>query len=329
MNRTSEEILGYAENKGGESSEKRHPIQVVAHRTGLSKDLLRAWERRHAAVDPSRTDTGRRLYSDEDIERLRLLREASAGGRAIGTIADLPVDELRALVREDMTAGLAPAAPIIAPDAISRGVRDGLVAVEVLDGERLRATLARAMVQLSPIEFTDDVIAPLMRAVGTRWAKGELDPGQEHLASSVVAAALQDLIALLHDPSPDAPEIVVATPAGQRHGIGALLVAASAAVAGWRVTHIGADLPAADIAGAVRLRGARALALSLVYPPDDPDLPAELVRIWNALPAGVELLVGGAAADGYSQTLGAIQAHVATDLPELRAVLMRRDRPRQ
>ena len=315
-------------SNGTDPSAKRHPIQVAAQRAGLSKDLLRAWERRHAAVAPSRTDTGRRLYSDDDIERLRLLRAASDGGRPIGSIADLPVDELEELVRDDRDAEAVSPRSLIDEDAISRGVADCLEAVEALDGEKLRSILSRAMVRLPPVGFIDDLVVPLMRDVGAQWADGGFDPGQEHLASAVVASSLHDLIGLLHDPSPEAPEIVVATPTGQQHGIGALLVAASAAVAGWRVTHLGADLPAADIALAVRRRGARALALSLVYPPDDPDLPAELVRIWNSLPAGVELLVGGAAAQGYSQTLSAIEAFEATDLSELREHLLKQNRPR-
>jgi methylmalonyl-CoA mutase cobalamin-binding subunit len=134
---------------------------------------------------------------------------------------------------------------------------------------------------------------------------------------------LQDVIGILHDPSPRAPEVVVATPAGQQHGIGAMLVAASAATVGWRVTYLGADLPAEDIAEAVRSRGADAVALSLIYPPDDPDLPGELVRIWNELPSGVEVVVGGASAGSYSQTIRAIGATVAKDLEGLRSFLDR------
>ena len=85
-----------------ESSDKpRHPIGVVSQRTGLPQDVLRAWERRYAAVVPQRTPTGRRLYTDLDIQRLRLLRDAVAGGRRISDVANLGVAELEALVGED------------------------------------------------------------------------------------------------------------------------------------------------------------------------------------------------------------------------------------
>src|SRR5918999_1138203 len=82
----------------------RHPIGVVADRTGLSPDLLRGWERRYRAVEPSRSADGQRTYSDADIERLRLLRLATAAGRSIRQVARLASDELAQLVREDRAA---------------------------------------------------------------------------------------------------------------------------------------------------------------------------------------------------------------------------------
>ncbi len=86
------------------SKQHRHPMRVVTRRTGLSADLLRAWERRYDVVTPARSEGGRRLYSDADIERLRLLYRATLAGRSIGQVADLPTEALAALVRRDVTA---------------------------------------------------------------------------------------------------------------------------------------------------------------------------------------------------------------------------------
>jgi methylmalonyl-CoA mutase cobalamin-binding subunit len=89
---------------------------------------------------------------------------------------------------------------------------------------------------------------------------------------------------------------VVASPAGQLHELGAVMAASAATNAGWSVTYLGPNLPAAEIAGAVRQREARAVALSLVYPADCDWLLDELRRLRCALPTGVTLLVGGRAA---------------------------------
>src|ERR687885_222436 len=82
----------------------RHPMRVVTRRTGLSADLLRAWEKRYDVVKPARSPSGRRLYSDADIERLGLLYRATLAGRSIGHIAALRNDQLARLVRRDAEA---------------------------------------------------------------------------------------------------------------------------------------------------------------------------------------------------------------------------------
>src|SRR4051812_36017124 len=77
-----------------------HPIQVVTRRTGVSADVLRVWEKRYAVVTPVRSATGRRLYSDADIERLRLMVQATRTGRTIGQVATLPSPSLVKLLDE-------------------------------------------------------------------------------------------------------------------------------------------------------------------------------------------------------------------------------------
>ena len=61
-----------------------HPIAVAAERTGLTQDVLRVWERRYGAVKPKRGANGQRVYTDADLEQLRLLHAATHAGRSIG-----------------------------------------------------------------------------------------------------------------------------------------------------------------------------------------------------------------------------------------------------
>lgn len=76
----------------------QHPIQVVSRLTGLSPHVIRVWEKRYGAVVPARTGTNRRLYSEEEVERLRLLARATEVGHKIGIIATLGLEDLRRLV---------------------------------------------------------------------------------------------------------------------------------------------------------------------------------------------------------------------------------------
>src|SRR5262245_25366803 len=81
--------------------EQGYPIRAVARRTGLTSHVIRVWEKRYGAVSPMRTPTNRRLYSDTDVERLRLLHQATLAGHSIGQIAQLPNERLQALVAAD------------------------------------------------------------------------------------------------------------------------------------------------------------------------------------------------------------------------------------
>jgi methylmalonyl-CoA mutase cobalamin-binding domain/chain len=115
--------------------------------------------------------------------------------------------------------------------------------------------------------------------------------------------------------------VVVTTPPGQVHEIGALMVAATATSEGWRVVYLGANLPTEEIAAAVLHSNARALALSIVYPVDDTRLPDELRRLDRVLPPHVTVLAGGRAIEEYAAVLDEIGAVAVHSLMELRLEL--------
>jgi DNA-binding transcriptional MerR regulator/methanogenic corrinoid protein MtbC1 len=302
-------------------------MRVVTRRTGLSADLLRAWERRYEVVNPSRSAGGRRLYSDADIERLRLLYRATLAGRSIGQVAELSTEALTALVRQDAEADaeaeLASQGPqgseLMTSPAAAGYLADCMRSVERLDAPGLDATLRRAAVALPAAMLLDGVVVPLLERLGTGWRDGTLRPAHGHLASALLRRLLERMIESASSPLATA-SLVVATPVGQVHEFGALLVAATAAAEGWRVTYLGTDLPAEDIAEAAARTRARAAALSVVFPAGDAALDV-LRRLRAMLPIDVTLVVGGAAASAYGGVLNEIGAARLDDLEAFRAQL--------
>jgi methanogenic corrinoid protein MtbC1 len=122
--------------------------------------------------------------------------------------------------------------------------------------------------------------------------------------------------------------IVVATPAGQRHEFGALIVAAFAAMENWDVTYLGPDIPADDIAAAARVLKAATVALSIVYPASDGATREELYRLRASAPEKVLIIAGGRAASSYRLALQEIRALVIHDMTELRRELQARSQAR-
>jgi MerR family transcriptional regulator, light-induced transcriptional regulator len=279
-----------------ERTKKLLPVRAVVSRTGVSAHLLRAWERRYQAVVPLRSDGGQRLYSEEDVERLRLLREAAAAGHSIGGIARLPEEELRGLVRGAVRSAVA--AGGAADDEVLRPYLEAaLVALEQRDATGLKWLVARASVVLGQGAFIEGLLVPFLREVGARWEMGLIGPGDEHVVSQGLRSTLGSMLATL-EAGPSAPVVLCGTPAGQRHEFGALLAGVAAAEAGWRVIYLGPDLPAEEIVRLAGRSGARAVALSVLRPAAEPDPMSELARIRELLPVGVPMYVGGPLASG-------------------------------
>jgi DNA-binding transcriptional MerR regulator/methylmalonyl-CoA mutase cobalamin-binding subunit len=294
-------------------SETQHSIKAVARRTGLSPHVIRVWERRYGAVTPVRTGTNRRVYSDSEVERLDLLRRAIGAGHSIGNIAQLPSENLTRLAAVPAPAVTPPKAGTVKPEQL---VAECLEAVKELNTRALEEVLTRGSVALGQHGLLERVVAPLARQIGDLWRDGTIMAAHEHFASSIIRSFLT------RNSKPyaldaNAPMLLVATPAGQLHELGAVMVAAAANDLGWRVVYCGASLPASEIAGAAAQNRARAVALSIVYPDDDPNLPGELENLRQHLPAEIRIIAGGRASGSYAPVLEKIHALRAEDLRNL------------
>jgi methanogenic corrinoid protein MtbC1 len=157
----------------------------------------------------------------------------------------------------------------------------------------------------------------LMESIGNLFYEGSLRIVHEHMASAVVRSFLWSLRSST-EPSAYAPILIVATLVGQWHEIGALMVASTASAEGWDITYLGANLPAEEIAAAVQQQSAQVVALSLVYPADDPRIRQELVAQRRYVGQDFEILIGGSGSVGYQDVLKDIGAVCLDDMAQLR-----------
>lgn len=306
------------------SKELRHPIKVVCHRTGLTAHAIRVWERRYGLICCKRTDSNRRLYSDEEIERLRLLKQLTDCGHRISQISCLSLEDLYGLHRKEVPPTPAsnpePTPQDLSHETVEECTQRCLQAVRTLDTVVISDLLEEARLRYGQRAVLLRIIAPLVMEVGESWRRGEMRVVHEHLATSVV----RDFLAIgsrNYQLSPKAPELLVTTPVGQIHEVGALLATAVARDLGWRVTYLGPSLPAEEIAACVEIRKARAVALSMVYPSDDPNVPRELTKLRGLLPPQIALLIGGRAAFGYHQALRVPDVRLVTCLADIESTL--------
>lgn len=291
-------------NAKSEALELTYPLRTAARLTGLSPELLRAWERRYGVVEPMRTPGGTRRYTAADLERLSLLKAAVDAGHRIGQVAGLGLEELR-----NCRAG--------AQSSAAGGLDEILQALDRMEGAEAQRLLSLQLSALGPVRFARALVLPLIREIGERWADGRIGVAVEHLATSVLRSMLGSSL----QPSATSlrgPRIVFATPPGERHELGLQMAALTALSAGANPIYLGADLPVEDLLAAAEGASATVLALALVA---IPGAQAERVvaEIRNGLPATTRLWIGGVGAqdaafpDGveYIETLGELEQRVA------------------
>ena len=315
-------------NKSEIVTDEKYSIKVVSMRTGLSAHAIRAWERRYNVVSPKRDKNNRRYYTEEDIQRLSLLKKATDAGFSISQLVSSSDEELKELISSMNIIDL-PVRNITSqsentinlPETTYDNYIEGFMnALEQMDSKSLENVLIQAETDYGVNGMVENVLVPLMEEIGEGWRKGNLRISHEHLASHVIRTFLGGVLAT-HKSSPSAPNVLVTTPSDQWHDIGALIIAVTAASEGWNVTYLGANLPSEEIAGSVKQNNCRAVILSIIYPEDDPALVLEIRKLKRSLPDNVAIIAGGRASVSYKAVLDEIDAIQVDSLYKIRTTL--------
>ncbi len=294
------------ERNKSKAVELTYPLRTVARLTGLSPEVLRAWERRYGVVSPERTPGGSRRYSAAELERLRLVKAAVDAGHRIGQVASLPLEALRS------RAAAVEATP-------TDRIEEILDAFDRMQGPEAQRLLSLQLSALGPARFAREVALPLVREIGERWSTRRMSMAAEHLASGVLrsmlgAALVPTATSLM------GPRIVFGTPPGERHELGLLMAALTALGAGANPVYLGPELPVEDLIGAVEAADASVLALSLVT--ISAQKAASTVAALRAgLDDHVHLWLGGAGASQVASAAGVEHVGTLEDLEQRVALL--------
>jgi DNA-binding transcriptional MerR regulator/methanogenic corrinoid protein MtbC1 len=267
-----------------------YTIKQAALRSGVNVALLRAWERRYGIVEPSRTESGYRLYDDGAIERLRAMRTLVDAGwsarQAAERVASGDLDDLEELTDVTMTG---PGSTDSSGDFVR-----GAAAIDPIGIER---ALDDMFATGSFERVVEDRLYPALHALGDAWAAGEVDVAGEHAASAAAVRRLgMAFEAAGRGPFTASAPLLVGLPPGTRHEVAALAFATAARRAGLAVVYLGADVPVESWVAAVGRTGARGVAIGAVI---DPDVAAadDVIRALREAHPDLVIGVGGARSD--------------------------------
>ena len=272
-------------------------IGELSRRSGVSPELLRAWERRYGLLDPIRSPGGLRLYSLADLERVRVMQQHLADGLAAAEAAAAAV---QAPGESTKAAGTARESPVAAVDQLA-------AALEEFDEPRAQAIFDRLLAEVTLDVFLSEIVMPYLRDLGTRWVRGEITVAQEHFASNVVRGRLLGIARGWGRGV--GPRALLACAPGEQHELGLIAFGLALRTHGWRIEYLGADTPLDTIRGVANTLDVDLVVVSAVTPERIGELVTELRQISRVR----RLAVGGAGAEGLDAT--ALDALALTDDP--------------
>jgi MerR family transcriptional regulator, light-induced transcriptional regulator len=252
-------------------------IGELARRTGVATELLRAWERRYGLLSPARTDSGYRLYSAHDVERVRRMRELLGSGLSAAEAARQALAE-PAPARGDE----------IVPATAGAELRPAL---ERLDDAAAQAAFDRLLADYSAPAMLEGVVLPLLSDLGDGWERGEISVAQEHFASNLIRGRLLGLARGWDLGS--GPRAVLASPPGERHDLGLIIFGLALREHGWRITFLGADTPSDTLVDTVRGLAPEGLVFAVADPARLEGVVETVAALANA---ATTVWVGGAGA---------------------------------
>jgi DNA-binding transcriptional MerR regulator/methylmalonyl-CoA mutase cobalamin-binding subunit len=273
-------------------------ISAVERETGLSKDVLRIWERRYGFPHPQRDDNAERQYAPDDVAKLRAIKRLMDTGLRPGKLIRQSLEELNALAEKRVH----PRRDALAP-AIERDV---LTLLKAHDAAGLQYTLASLLLRHGVQRFVVETVAPLNRAVGEAWMRGELQVFEEHLYTEQLQVALRGAVGSLPRQS-GLPRILLTTVPGEQHCIGLLMVDALVSPEGAQCISLGTQTPFEDIRRAALAHKAHVVALSfsMAYPLRQ--VGDALATLRRQLPPAVALWAGGEVTRRLRKSLPGVQ----------------------
>ena len=285
-------------------------IAAVERDVGVSKDVLRVWERRYGFPAPERDAHGERLYPIDQVERLRLIKRLMDRGHRPGRLMALPVNELTefASARPD---------PLKTAPRVDTGALDDMITLikqhdAVGFAQALQQRLAREGLQ----RFVQDTVAPLINQIGQAWEAGEVEVFEEHLFTELSNRVLRQAIAGVA--GGQAPRIILTTLPEEPHGLGLLMVESILAIEGAHCISLGTQMPMMSIADAARAHRADVVALSFSAAFPARLIPSLLLQLRGLLPDTVELWAGGS---GVARTAPQAGVHLINTLDGVRSAV--------
>ena len=284
-------------------------IGQLAKRTGVSPELLRAWEQRYGLLHPTRTPGGFRLYSSGDEARVQRMQRLVSEGLATAQAAHLVLSDDE------------PAPPTASPSAttLEEAAADLSTSLDRLDEQAANTALDRLFAAYTVETVLREVVLPYLHRLGERWETGEISVAQEHFASNLIRGRLLGLAQGWGQGQ--GPAAILACVPGEHHELGLLAFGVALRRRGWRITYLGTDSPIDAVADLSRSLGPAVVVLLSINAQGFLDHAREIQHLTKQ----VQVMIAGTGAT--PEVARQTHTHVLDQDPVSAATTIDRDHP--
>lgn len=249
----------------------KYSIKDLEKISGIKAHTIRMWERRYGLIEPQRTETNIRFYSDCDLKRLLNVSILNHNGIKISHIAGLTDAEIKNRVLDLSIDGR----------SSSVQIESLMVAMLELDETKFLNGLSSSIIKLGFEVSVETVLFPFLERIGVLWQAGTINPAQEHFISNLIRQKL--FVAIdneMQSPVQNGPRIIMFLSEHEQHEIGLLFYNLLARKEGMNVVYLGAGVPLEDLSLVHRLRPADVFMTSFITAMDKQEME-DLLREYH------------------------------------------------
>jgi DNA-binding transcriptional MerR regulator len=263
----------------------RYSIKELEKLSGIKAHTIRIWEKRYRIIQPQRTATNIRYYSDDDLKRIINVSVLNGHGVKISRIAGMSFDEIGHHILT------------LTSDRRSSDIDvDSLVVSMIdLDEEAFERILSNLTRLLGFQRCLTEVVYPFMEKIGVLWQTGSINPAQEHFISNLIRQTIIKSIAALPFAPKHARKVILFLPEGELHEIGLLFFHYVLRHQDFKTFYLGQSVPHRDLISIYNTHKPEVLITALTSTPSPRDVPAYIQKLSTDFKSATILVSGSLA----------------------------------
>ena len=238
----------------------QYSIKELEQLSGIKAHTIRIWEKRHRIIEPSRTATNIRYYSDKDLKKIINVSLLNTYGIKISKIADMSLEDMNKKVLE------------ISELQNDKGVHIDQMVVAMLDMEEelFEKILNNLILRFGFEQTVTEIIYPFLEKIGILWQTQSITPAHEHFISNLIRQKIIVAIDGLPIPPKTAKKIVIFLPEGEMHELGLLFYHFLIRKAGYRTYYLGQNVPHEDLVSVYKVHQPEYMITTITSKPPVP-----------------------------------------------------------